>query len=120
MILSYSGLEIVAKDPFTNDSSSNNLQSSNAIKSESIHTSLNPSNNVRNSVVDMQPLSSQAAPSYKEKLYTETIQLMTEGVFSLSQLCKVVCVLSGFQVSEDPVGPSSKQHRLADKFWAGM
>ena len=103
MILSYSGLEIVAKDPFTNDSSSNNLQSSNAIKSESIHTSLNPSNNVRNSVVDLQPLSSQAAPSYKEKLYTETIQLMTEGVFSLSQLCKVVSVLSGFQVSEDPV-----------------
>ena len=45
---------------------------------------------------------------------------MTEGVFSLAQLCKVVSVLSGFQISEDPVGPSSKQHRLADKFWAGM
>lgn len=120
MCLFYSGLEIVAKDPFTSDSSSNNLHVSNEIKSEPVLSTLQPKNNLVNSVEDLQPLSSQAAPSYKEKLYTETIQLMTEGVFSLAQLCKVVSVLSGFQISEDPVGPSSKQHRLADKFWAGM
>ena len=79
-----------------------------------------PQNVFAESAEDSQPLTSQAAPSYKEKLYKETIELMTEGVFSLAQLCKVVSILSRFQIAEDPVGPSCKHHRLADKFWAGM
>lgn len=113
------GLEIVAKDPTTNVTNNNQLESK-IPKSGPEKVDPIPQNDFKNSVEVMQPLSSQAAPSYKEKLYTETIELMTEGVFSLTQLCKVVSILSGFQVSEDPVGPSSNHHRLADKFWAGI
>ena len=114
-----SGLEIVAKDPTTNVTNNNQLEPK-IPKSGPEKVDPIPQNEFKNSVEVMQPLSSQAAPSYKEKLYTETIELMTEGVFSLTQLCKVVSILSGFQVSEDPVGPSSNHHRLADKFWAGI
>lgn len=113
------GLEIVAKDPTTNVTNNNQLEPK-IPKSGPEKVGPIPQNEFKNSVEVMQPLSSQAAPSYKEKLYTETIELMTEGVFSLTQLCKVVSILSGFQVSEDPVGPSSNHHRLADKFWAGI
>merc|ERR1719351_616598 len=113
------GLEIVAKDPTTNVTNNHQLKQK-LLKSGPEKVDPIPQNDFKDSVEVMQPLSSQAAPSYKEKLYTETIQLMTEGVFSLPQLCKVVSILSGFQISEDPVGPSSNHHRLADKFWAGI
>ena len=106
------GLEIVAKDPLTNTNV--------AVGGKSKENSLVSQIAFPEALDETQPLSSQAAPSYKEKLYKETIELMTEGVFSLAQLCKVVSILSRFQISEDPVGPSSKHHRLADKFWAGM
>jgi len=113
------GLEIVAKDPTTNVTNNHQLKQK-LTKSGPEKVDPIPQNDFKNSVEVMQPLSSQAAPSYQEKLYTQTIELMTEGVFSLTQLCKVVSILSGFQVSEDPVGPSSNHHRLADKFWAGI
>ena len=119
LLLSNSGLEIVAKDPTTNVTNNHQLKQK-LLKSGPEKVDPIPQNDFKNSVEVMQPLSSQATPSYKEKLYTETIELMTEGVFSLTQLCKVVSILSGFQVSEDPVGPSSNHHRLADKFWAGI
>lgn len=106
------GLEIVAKDPLTN----NNVDVDGKSKENSLVSQIA----FPEALDETQPLSSQAAPSYKEKLYKETIELMTEGVFSLAQLCKVVSILSRFQISEDPVGPSSKHHRLADKFWAGI
>ena len=112
------GLEIVAKDPFLISDNSGNRPVDGSGSPESSQYQNN--RDLSTSSENVQPLSSQAAPSYKEKLYTETIELMTEGVFSLSQLCKVVSILSRFQISEDPVGPTSKHHRLADKFWAGI
>ena len=89
------------------------------LREDSLQTKPIPQNSY-NTTEESQPLASNAAPSYKEKLYKETIELMTEGVFSLGQLCKVVSILSCFQIHKDPVLPSSKSHRLADKFWAGM
>ena len=77
-------------------------------------------NIIPDTVAEAQQLSSHAAPSYKEKLYKETTELMTEGLFSLAQLCKVVSILSRFEIPEDHVGLSSTQHRLADKFVASL
>ena len=107
------GLELVAKDPFTNND--NIYNSSNGVNKVEGSSAENAEK-----VAEPQQLLSQAAPSYKEKLYKETIELMTEGVFSLAQLCQVVSILSRFDIPEDPVGLSSKQHCLSDKFWAGM
>jgi len=114
------GLEIVAKDPISPETPTGNQKDSTPPLSGTIQVPAKVADSNAHTIEAQQPLSSQAAPSYKEKLYTETIQLMTEGVFSLPQLCKVVSILSGFQISEDPVGPSSNHHRLADKFWAGI
>ena len=95
--LFYAGLEIVAKDPISNETSIGNQKDSTAPLSGTTEVPAKLENGNAHTIEALQPLSSQAAPSYKEKLYTETIQLMTEGVFSLPQLCKVVSILSGFQ-----------------------
>ena len=114
------GLEIVAKDPFANSSNSTSPKTAMGDVRDLDQTKIISQSSYSNTTDETQPLSSQAAPSYKEKLYKETIELMTEGVFSLAQLCKVVSILSCFQIHKDPVVPSSNYHRLADKFWAGM
>ena len=113
------GLEIVANDPLTNTTSSSDTYKVD-VDGESKENSIVSQIAHPGALHETQALSSQAATSYKEKLYKETIELMTEGVFSLAQLCKVVSILSRFQIFEDPVGPASKHHRQADKIWAGM
>ena len=114
------GLDLVTKDPLTNNTSnSETSHRANIVEGESAQ-SLVSRNIIPGKVAEAQQLSSHAAPSYKEKLYKETIELMTEGVFSLAEICKVVSILSRFEIPEDPVGPSSKQHCLADKFVASL
>ena len=131
------GLEIVAKDPLTNSAASTtnntvgNTMTNFADESQirgsqhSIHSNYGHEGHISQEESKTKfPLTSQAAPSYKDKLYEETIELMTEGVFSLAQLCQVVTILSQFNHNhKEPVSgfaPVSKLHRLADKFWAGI
>lgn len=53
--------------------------------------------------------------SYKEKLYEEALNLITEGEFNLVQICDTICILSNFY-------PGNKKscHEMVDRLWSGI
>lgn len=61
------------------------------------------------------PSTADQINSYKEKLYEETMVLVTEGAFSLVQICDAISILSTFY-------PDDKKqcHELVDKLWSGI
>ena len=52
---------------------------------------------------------------YKERMYEETVILMTEGVFSLVQICEAVFILSKFYGND-----RARSLELADSLWTGI
>jgi hypothetical protein len=52
---------------------------------------------------------------YKERMYEETLFLVTEGLFSLVQICEAVIVLSNFYSND-----KMRSLEMADKLWAGI
>jgi len=52
---------------------------------------------------------------YKERMYEETLQLINDGVFSLTQICEAVSILSKFY-------PNDKKRSLemTDRLWTGI
>lgn len=52
---------------------------------------------------------------YKERMYEETLTLITKGVFSLSQVCEAVVILSRFYPHDKP-----RSLEMADRLWTGI
>ena len=52
---------------------------------------------------------------YKERIYEETLDLITEGLFSLVQVCQAVIILSKFYSND-----KNRSLEMADKLWAGI
>ena len=52
---------------------------------------------------------------YKERIYEETLDLITEGCFSLVQVCKAVIILSKFYSND-----KERSLKMADYLWAGI
>ena len=52
---------------------------------------------------------------YKERIYEETLDLITEGLFSLDQVCQAVIILSKFYSND-----KNRSLEMADKLWAGI
>lgn len=52
---------------------------------------------------------------YKERMYEETLVLVTEGLFSLVQICDTVSILSRFWPHD-----KKRCHEMSDKLWAGI
>jgi len=52
---------------------------------------------------------------YKERMYEETMTLITDGVFSLTQVCEAVQILSRFYSND-----KKRSLELADNLWTGI
>lgn len=52
---------------------------------------------------------------YKERIYEETLDLITEGLFSLVQVCEAVITLSKFYSND-----KERSLQMADNLWSGI
>ena len=52
---------------------------------------------------------------YKERIYEETVLLMTDGLFSIRQICEIVRILSKFYAND-----KARNQELADSLWIGI
>ena len=50
-----------------------------------------------------------------ERMYEETLELISEGLFSLSQICEVVVTLSKFYAND-----KKRSLEMADRLWTGI
>jgi len=66
-------------------------------------------------VISLKSIQPQSTVKYKERMYEETLALITEGVFSLTQICEAVLILSKFY-------PNDKKRSLemTDSLWTGI
>ena len=53
--------------------------------------------------------------NYKERIYEETVMLMTDGLFSITQICEAVVILSKFYAND-----RARSQELADSLWTGI
>ena len=52
---------------------------------------------------------------YKERMYDETLSLISDGVFSLGQICEAVLILSKFYSND-----KKRSLEMADRLWTGI
>lgn len=57
----------------------------------------------------------QQIAQYKERMYEETVMLMTDGLFSITQICEAVVILSRFYAND-----RARSQELADSLWTGI
>jgi len=56
--------------------------------------------------------------AYKDKLFEEVLFLVTEGNFSLVQICDVIAIVSNFYGLDRVT--KKRSHELTDKLWSGL
>jgi hypothetical protein len=65
--------------------------------------------------ISLKSIQPQSTVKYKERMYEETLVLITGGVFSLTQICEAVLILSKFYPND-----KKRSIEMTDSLWTGI
>ena len=65
--------------------------------------------------LSLKSIQPQSTVKYKERMYEETLVLITGGVFSLAQICEAVLILSKFYPND-----KKRSIEMTDSLWTGI